>query len=99
MSENQGEQTESYVLQESGPLVEELIEIKKVITANSKVTSRLLQQSNEIQSRVIQYLENCKQRDSHRLELYEARIEQQNEIIKQMKIQNSLLQKLFEKIG
>lgn len=98
-SENPLQSTESYILQESGPLVEELSELRKVVSKNYRTTSQILQQSSDLQSKIVQYFENSAQRDCQRLELKEAKIEQQNEIIKQMKIQNSLLQKIVEKLG
>ncbi|CAG9830618.1 unnamed protein product [Diabrotica balteata] len=93
-------QNADYIMQDSSApqIVEELVELRKVITKQNRTNTEMLRQSNELHSKIVQYLDGAAQRETQNLELEETRMEQQNEVIKQMKIQNALLQKLLEKI-
>ncbi|XP_072381160.1 uncharacterized protein [Diabrotica undecimpunctata] len=93
-------QNADYIMQDSSApqIVEELAELRKVITKQNRTNTEMLRQSNELHSKIVQYLDGAAQRETQNLELEETRMEQQNEVIKQMKIQNALLQKLLEKI-
>lgn len=94
-------QNTEYVVQDSGSsqIVEEISELRKVVTKQNKVQSDILRQSNELNQKIVHYLDGATQRECQTLELEETRMEQQNEIIKQMKLQNNLLQKLLDKLG
>lgn len=91
--------TDAYVLQESGPLVEEIAQLRDSVAKNNQIQTQFLRQSIELQQKILIHLDNTAQRETNSLKLKQARIEQQNEIIKQMHLQNSLLQKLLDKIG
>lgn len=95
-------QNSDYVVEETNTIsqvVEEVSELRKSIMKQNKINAELVRQSNEFQYKIVQHLDAATQRECQNLELKETRMEQQNEIIKQMKIQNSLLQKLLEKMG
>ncbi|CAG9864855.1 unnamed protein product [Phyllotreta striolata] len=91
-----------YIIQDNFGLtqvVEELTQLRKVVVKNNKTNSDILSKSNELNMKIVSYLAGATQRETQTLELEETRMEQQNEIIKQMKIQNSLLQKLLDRLG
>ncbi|XP_057658931.1 uncharacterized protein LOC130895575 [Diorhabda carinulata] len=95
-------QNPDYVIEEtatSSQVAEELAELRKSVMKQNKINAELVRQSNEFQYKIVQHLDAATQRECQNLELKETRMEQQNEIIKQMKIQNNLLQKLLEKMG
>lgn len=91
--------TDAYVLHESGPLVEEVAQLRDTVSKNNQIQTQFLRQSIEFQQKILIHLDNTAQRETNSLKLKQARIEQQNEIIKQMHLQNALLQKLLDKIG
>lgn len=90
--------SEPYVLQESGPLVDELSQLRDTITKNYRFQAQSLKQSTELQQKIARHLDHAAQRENNALKLQQARIEQQNEIIKQMRTQNVLLQKLLDRL-
>lgn len=88
-----------FIVQESGPLIEELSQLRETMSKSARFQAHLLKQSTELQKKIEKHLENSAQRETNSLILQKAMVEQQNEIIKQMKLQSSLLQKLLDKIG
>lgn len=86
-------------MQESSHIVEELSQLRETITKSCTFQSQMLKQSTDLQQKILRHLDYRAQRENNSLKLQQARIEQQNEIIKQMRTQNSLLQKLIDKIG
>lgn len=80
-------------------MVEELSQLRDSITKNHQYQIDILKKSTELQQKIVRHLDNAATRENNSLKLQQARIEQQNEIIKQMRTQNTLLQKLLDKIG
>lgn len=93
------EAPDTFVVQESGPLLEELSQLRQTMSKSSRFQAHILRQSLELQQKIVKHLDNCAQRESNSLKLQQAMIEQQNEIIKQMRLQNNLLQNLVDKNG
>lgn len=93
------EQSKPNVLKLSKNIVKELSDLRKEISNHDRLNSDLLHQLNILQSKSIQYFESCAQRERKNLELKETDGEQQIEICKQLKIQNSLLQKMIERLN
>ncbi|CAH1954173.1 unnamed protein product [Acanthoscelides obtectus] len=87
------------IVQDNTQLVEELSELRKTISKHTRITTQLIRETMEIQERFAKYFEGAAQRETQRIDLEEVRVEQQNEIIKQMALQNSILQKLMDKLG
>ncbi|XP_023026785.2 uncharacterized protein [Leptinotarsa decemlineata] len=90
-----------YIIQDASQnqILEELSELRKIVSKHYKMGTEYMKQSNELHSKIVHHLDGAKERECQSLEFEETRIEQQNEVIKQMKIQNSLLQKLLERLG
>lgn len=80
-------------------MVEEISQLKDVITKSFRFQAQVLKQTTDFQQKIIKHLDYATQRENNSLKLQQARIEQQNEVIKQMRTNNSLLQKLLDKIA
>nr|CAH7749187.1 unnamed protein product [Callosobruchus chinensis] len=97
-SEQPAEQVSQVILQENPQIVEELVELRKTITKHTRMTAQLIKETMDVQERFAKYFEGAAQRDAQRMDMEEMRADQQNEIIKQMVLQNSILQKLLDKM-
>nr|CAI5833180.1 unnamed protein product [Callosobruchus analis] len=97
-SEETAEQVSQVILQDNTQVVEELSELRKTITKHTRMTAQLIKETMDLQERFAKYFEGAAQRDAQRIDLEEMRAVQQNEMIKQMVLQNSILQKLLDKM-
>lgn len=89
------------VIQDSSQsvLIEELSDLKRLFVKHNKINMQVLKQTSEMQEKILDCLERAVEGQSEAREIEEKKVNQQNEIVQQMKIQNELLEKLIEKLG
>lgn len=84
---------------ECSSLVEELTELKKIIKKNLATNTEVLRNHNATHEQIMTYLDTLEKREEEKLELKRRKLEKQDEFIQQLKIQNSLIAKLIQKLG
>ncbi|KAJ8943290.1 hypothetical protein NQ318_017308 [Aromia moschata] len=80
-------------------LIDEISDLKKLITKHSKTNVQMLKEMSRNQEKILGCLEQSAEMQNKQLEIEERKVEQQDELINQMKIQNELMQNLLDKFA
>lgn len=84
---------------EEGLLITELRELRKAMKRSLDHNAQLLKTSNATHEQLLITLDSLDKRDEEKMEIKRKKLEKQDELLQQVKIQNSLIAKLIQKIG
>ncbi|XP_066140340.1 uncharacterized protein [Euwallacea fornicatus] len=73
--------------------------IRSVLKRNLAATNEILKSSTASQEQLIVALESMERREEEKLELKRRKLDVQGDLVQQIKIQNSLMAKLIQKLG
>ncbi|KAJ8974717.1 hypothetical protein NQ317_000383 [Molorchus minor] len=79
-------------------LAEKLADLERIIAKQGRINTQVLAETNEVQARLVECLEETAQLKNRALEIEERKVEQQGEVIEQMKLQNELLHSILGKL-
>ncbi|XP_050299091.1 uncharacterized protein LOC126737984 isoform X1 [Anthonomus grandis grandis] len=85
--------------EEAAELINEVKDLKRVLKRNLDANSDILRAHNFTHEQMVTFVENLEKQEAQKIELKKRKIEQQSVLIQQIKIQNSLIAKLIQKIG
>ncbi|XP_030758946.1 uncharacterized protein LOC115884490 [Sitophilus oryzae] len=80
-------------------VTEKLSELKDIVKASLEVNVQLLKNNNLATEQIATYLESLERKEEEKLSIKRKKLERQTELVQQMKIQNSLIAKLIQKLG
>lgn len=91
----------SYLLdnKSSNRLIEEVMQLKKVVKKNLEANTEVLNNHNATHEQILTYLDTLEKREEEKMEIKRRKLERQDDMIQQLKIQNSLIAKLIQKLG
>lgn len=80
-------------------IVKEMESLRNVVKKNLDVTSEILKTQSSTHEQILISLEAMDKREEEKLALERLKVEKQENLVQQMKIQNSLIAKLIQKIS
>lgn len=80
-------------------IVKEMESLRNVVEKNLDVTSEILKTQSSTHEQILISLEAMDKREEEKLALERLKVEKQENLVQQMKIQNSLIAKLIQKIS
>lgn len=83
----------------SQQIVKEVELLRNVVEKNLDVTSEILKTQSSTHEQILISLEAMDKREEEKLALERLKVEKQDSLVQQMKIQNSLIAKLIQKIS